>query len=139
MIRLYFSHPIRGGAGADATEQDIMRNNLTAMKMGRAVRAFFPHVDLYVPAEHDEVLSHLYLRKAVTIEDLLAADCSVLFNCDGVISFQPEFYESHGMRVEREYAESLGMPVFTMSDIDSGTRQRFERFLEKHGWGEQDE
>lgn len=138
MVRLYLSHPIRGRNGTKASERDIGANNLRAIRMGNAIRAFFPWVELYVPAEHDEVLSYLYLIRALSIEDLLEADCDVINKCDGVISFQPEFYESSGMRVEREYAEAHGIPVFTLADIDSGTRQRFEKFLGKHGWKEAD-
>lgn len=138
MARLYLSHPIRGRNGTEATERDIGANNLRAIRMGNAIRAFFPWIELYVPAEHDEVLSYLYLAGALFIEDLLEADCDVINKCDGVISFQPEFYESSGMRVEREYAEAHGIPVFTLADIDSGTRQWFEKFLGKHGWGETD-
>jgi hypothetical protein len=113
MIQIYFSHPIRGTKGNDATAKDIAENNREAKEMADALRAELEDysVDIYVPAEHDEVLTLLYSEGKLSIEDILWADCEIVKKCqlvlflvEGYLNYPVTKQFSRGMLVEWDCA-----------------------------------
>ncbi len=128
MIRFYLSHQIRGNKGNDATKEDIEKNLQRAIKAGQGIRAYlldwermegFPTVDLYIPAEHDELLYYLFCRGWITIEQLLEADCAILDKCDLLIVLGTQI--SKGMSVEMEYAKDHNIPIYMIGYVDKDT------------------
>ena len=128
MIRFYLSHKIRGNKGDDATLEEMERNLQMAIKAGQEMKAYFldwermegfPKVDLYVPAEHDEVLSFIYHKGWITIKQLLEADCALLEKCDLLIVLGTQI--SKGMKVEIDYAQTHNIPIYMIGYVDKDT------------------
>ena len=128
MIRFYLSHAIRGNKGNNATREDMEKNLQKAIKAGQEIKAYlldwermegFPSVDLYVPAEHDEVLSYIYHQSWITIEQLLEADCAILDRCDLLIILGTQI--SSGMKVEVDYAQTHNIPIYMIGYVDKDT------------------
>jgi len=100
-FRFYFSHPIRGVKGKDATDEDMRRNCAAASAFAEWIRQECG-LDIYCPGDHDEVISVLYRRGIIEEEDILEADCSIIDNCCGLIAFGTDI--SEGMAHEIEHA-----------------------------------
>lgn len=125
----YFSHPIRGKGGESATDEEIRNNCEAASRMANAVRAFFPEIDLYVPADHDEVYQFLREESRLPVDDMLWADCKIVRDRDFLMAYMPEHHVSDGMRTELNYAVAHGIPTFMFSDFDVSVRMEFILFL----------
>lgn len=106
----YISHPIRGARGAAATHADMEANNRRAMEFARIVRAEFPGLSLYVPAEHDEFILLAYETGRLDEAAILAVDKLIIVKRDVLLAYAPEGYVSSGMQVEIAEAQRLGMP-----------------------------
>lgn len=133
-LSAYFSHSIRGMKGNAATQEDMDANNQKAIDAANQIRKYFPGFDLYVPAEHDEVLSILYRTGAVTIGELLDADCEVMRKRDFLIVYVPDGFVSNGMMTEVQAAQKASMPIFILAstrteDLDLLGAFIVERFL----------
>jgi len=98
---IYVSHPIRGTSG------DMKKNCDKALESAEILRDLYPHVNWYIPAEHDLELQILYTERGLTEEDILYADCRVLENCDGWCWLKWE--DSHGSFVELQHAQKCGL------------------------------
>jgi hypothetical protein len=118
-MRAYLSHPIRGAKGAAATHEDIEANNRRAIEFAARVRAEFPGLDLYVPAEHDELVQESLEQGILTTEQILQIDRYLLARRDILIVFSPDSYIGGGVRVEIEEAQRLRKPIaFTTGSMD---------------------
>ena len=108
----YFSHPIRGLKGASATEADMELNNKIASMTAHMLTDFFPALELYVPADHDEYVLNAYLRKSQTEHEILAIDKIILAKRDILIVYQYQGVISNGMKIEIEKAHECNIPMF---------------------------
>ena len=116
--RAYVSHSIRGKLGADATPETMAENNRLAHEAAVFMRCILPEVHLYVPGEHDEVISLLYQDGRLNEEDILWADCEIIRTCLFLIAWSPDGYISTGMRIETDFAREYGIPVFVIEDVE---------------------
>jgi hypothetical protein len=111
-MRCYFSHPIRGKKGKDATREDMDTNNQLAKSAANQIRSFFREIDFYVPAEHDEFVMEAYTQRSLTIEQILEADKTIVRKCDFLVAYMPEDYLSNGIIKEIIEACDNRIPVF---------------------------
>jgi len=114
----YFSHPIRGLKGAQATREDMNLNNDLAALVGRMLHNFCPNLDLYIPAVHDEYVTEAYLRGGVeTDKEILEIDKIILRRRDIFIAFAYKGVFSKGMRIEIDEAHERKIPVFIFKTV----------------------
>lgn len=116
VVTAYLSHPIRGKDGSAATQETIGENNTKAIKIAAKLRQEIPGLEIYCPAEHDQVLSILYRKKQISIENLLAADCDIVEEKDLLLIYVPDEYVSSGMRQEIDHAHCHGINVWYFKD-----------------------
>jgi len=116
-MRVYFSHPIRGKKGKDATIQDMEANNKKAVRIAKEWKCMLDDVlcesgpvEFYVPGEHDEFVMLAYNHGYLDETQILDIDCVIIDRCDLVLVYNEEQI-SHGMQVEIDYARGHGMPV----------------------------
>lgn len=116
-ISAYFSHPIRGEKGADATREDTNLNNEIAIMVSQMVKDAFPALDLYVPAVHDEIIIELYEAKELAVGAILDGDKKILAKRDILIGFEYHAVLSKGMAIEYEEARRLGKRIFVFRTV----------------------
>jgi hypothetical protein len=99
---LYVSGPYT--AYEDRTVQDnvVQARDIAAAfwKQGHAV--ICPHLNTHWPE---------FVYDGLTWEDFMKGDLQMIARCDGMV-MTPDWEKSRGARIEREYAESLGMPIW---------------------------
>lgn len=117
VIKAYFSHPIRGTKGKDATDEDIAVNCQSAIIFIEILRREFPELDIYCPAEHDEFVATAYREKILTESEILAVDCILLSKRDVLLVDTRQGFFSTGMKIETNYAYSRHIPVLFLSDF----------------------
>ena len=117
-VKVYVSHSIRGKKGLKATNEDMHRNNDSAIIFGRALRRKWPGVNFYVPGDHDEFIMIAYRDKYLTEKQILDVDCKIIQGCAFMIVYSPDNYLSRGMKVEIEYANENGIPVIVVGSLD---------------------
>ena len=89
-IRGYFSHPIRGEAGVVATKEEMINNCEQAVRAAEKIRKFWgPALDLYVPAEHQEILFHLLEAGNVTHNEIVECSCLIVADIDLFFLYLP--------------------------------------------------
>ncbi len=115
--RAYLSHSIRGKLGPDATSESMAKNNIKAHEAAVALRCVLPEVCLYVPGEHDEVISLLYQNGRLGEGDILWADCEIIKICDFLLVWSPDGFISTGMQIEIDFAEAHKIPVFVIKEV----------------------
>lgn len=105
-IKVYLSHYIRGPKGDTCTDDEMRKNVANAKFQGSFFAKLFPHhLDLYVPADHEDFVNIAYHDKYLTIDQLLEIDCKIIDGKDLVIFFAPDKMKlSPGMQVEYDYA-----------------------------------
>lgn len=115
-ISIYMSHPIRGINRDAVAKTEIEKNNKIAIKFAKKLREAVKdkpyEVDLYVPAEKDEVPAILYLAGKLSEEDLLWADCKIIDRCDIVIMYNHQGTYSKGMVVENRHAKEKMKSIY---------------------------
>ena len=111
-MRCYFSHPIQGKKGKDATREDMDANNQRAISAANQFRSAFLEIDVYVPAEHDEFVIEAYIQGSLTVEQILEADKAIVRKCDFLVAYMPEDYLSGGMIKEVIEAVDNRIQVF---------------------------
>jgi hypothetical protein len=110
-----FSHSIRGKWGADATQAQIAENNQKAIEFGRWLRLYFPQVEWYVPAEHDEFVTKAYVHLFLTEEQILKIDCMLIEEADGCMFYMPDDHLSRGMAVEKQFCNDIHKPQLNLT------------------------
>lgn len=116
--KIYMSHSIRGKLGKDATPESMAENNKLAHLAAVLIRCVLPEVHLYVPGEHDEVISLLYQSGRISEEAILWADCSIIETCKLLLAWAPDGYVSRGMEVEIDWAIDREIKVIMVEDIE---------------------
>ena len=130
MIKVYVSHSIRGKKGANATDEDMRRNNDLAIMFGKALRRKIPGINFYVPGDHDEFVVIAYRKKYLSEKQILDVDCIIVHQCNFVIVYSPDGYLSRGMKVEIEYAGENGIPVIVVGMLDESGIASINRQLQ---------
>lgn len=115
---IYMSHPIFGESG------NVIENCEKAMKAARRLRRVFPEMNIYCPAEHEQIVQILLNDNRITTSDILWADIQILERCDGW--FWYKFQESRGCETEQTRAEELG--------LTSGSKDIYTLDIEKLGF-----
>jgi hypothetical protein len=115
-IKAYLSHPIRGVAGNNATDEVMTANNTKAKTMGNTLRLACPELSLYIPAEMDEFLIPKGIRPVDIVEGLLALDCAIISASNLLLVYIHDGYVSGGMRREINHAEKHAMPILYFND-----------------------
>jgi hypothetical protein len=116
-ISAYFSHPIRGLKGPQASVEDMSLNNDIAACVGGMLHNFCPSLDLYIPAVHDEYVTEAYLRGSTPEDEVLEIDKIILGRRKIMIGFAYNGVISNGMKVEIEHASDIGTPVFMFEKV----------------------
>lgn len=129
-ISMYLSHPIRGANGPDATAEEKAENNRVAQGLGRTIRSTVAkHIkasedlcniefDLYVPADHDEVINYLFCSGHIEEHHILEADCQIIDRCRAVLAYCPDGICSSGMHVELKHAGESGKHIIKFQTFD---------------------
>ena len=126
-IKIYLSHPIRGPKGDKATAADMLKNNEKAIEIGIQLRSYFfdwqsfsglPEIQLYIPAEHEDVISYLLYHKYITVDQLLEADCNVVGQSDILLMYGRP---SSGMKKEFEYADENDIAIVSFNNLNQGS------------------
>ena len=120
-VSAYFSHSIRGKAGANATEEDMMKNCAKAMEVAAWIRESVPEIDLYVPAEHEDFVSIAYKDKYLTEDQILEIDCKILKKRDFHIVHEVDGWLGGGIEKEINAAKKYRKPSFYVSELDEVT------------------
>lgn len=60
--------------------------------------------------------AHFEKRCKVAYEQWIAGDLNMIARCDALV-LTPDGHTSHGVQMERAYAESLGIPVYVAPDL----------------------
>ncbi len=135
IIKAYFSHPIRGEKGADATREDMDLNNEIAVVFSEMLKVACPALDLYVPAVHDEIIIELYASGHLPEGAILDGDKKILAKRDILIGFEYRDVISNGMRIEYDEAVHLAKPIFnfrTVRDIPGMVEQILDWYYNTH-------
>jgi hypothetical protein len=119
VLSAYFSHPIRGKAGPDATALEIDENCLHCSSIAHQIEAE-TGVKLYIPADHDEAIGLALKHGHISERGVLEADCRILAKRDFVLAYARDGYISRGMRVEIEHAISILIPVIVITHWNPG-------------------
>jgi len=119
MVKVYISHSIRGVKGTDATHEDMVENNHKAIVFGALLKLKFPHIDFYVPGDHDEWVLAAYEEGIVTEEQILLIDCQILQKRNILINYIHDQHISDGMLVENMFAQQNGIPIYLAKDVDA--------------------
>lgn len=111
-MKIYLSHPIRGANRnvSPVEEKRIMaRNNVKAIEFGEFIRDTFS-VEVYIPAEHEEIILLAYEGGYLDENGILDLDCAILRKCDAVIFYLHEYVYSNGMKKEHDEAHVSRIP-----------------------------
>jgi len=66
---IYYSHPIRGAAGKDASIAYMQNNCRRAKENVKLLREIYPEVDWYCPGEVDLIIQILYTQGKLTEDE----------------------------------------------------------------------
>jgi len=104
-------------------------NNHRAIEFAARVRAEFPSLDLYVPAEHDEFVLRAYENGYLCERGILAVDKIILADRDILIVYSPDSYIGGGVKVEIEEAQRLHKPIAFTTDSMQPIQSILESFI----------
>ena len=121
-IRVYLAHSIQGQKGKDATHNDMVENNLKASIFGAVLSCKFPHIDFYIPADHDEFVMLAYESGTLTIDQILDIDCQILSKRHIFLNYIPDQYISGGMLKENMYAQENGIPILMAQNLEAAEK-----------------
>lgn len=129
-MRFYLSHAIRGKAGPDADHDTQNSNCAAAIKIANELRALFPKLELYVPAENETFVQIAYDTGHLSEKEILDIDCRIIDNCDGVIVYVPVGDTLQGGRkIEFDHAFSTNKPAQTFQTVEQIAKWITQQFL----------
>lgn len=137
MIKVYFSHPIRGPLKDKATSQDMIYNCRLAIEMADLIRSFvnLPTIlfDIYVPGEHEAFVSRAWQGHYLTIKQILEIDCNIIEEYgDLLLVFAPYGPPVEGCNIEMKYAQERNIPVIVFETFKE-LEEKLEPFLKTKG------
>jgi len=119
-MKFYLSHPIRGSKGADATADDMRKNNEAAITVANHLRKnITTSIDIHVPAEMEEFVLTAYYLGILTEKQILAVDCKIIDTCDAVIIYTSEGIIGGGCKIELDHAIKQNIPVFISNNAET--------------------
>jgi hypothetical protein len=125
VVTAYCSHPIRGRKGDQCSQEEIELNNMKACtdlsQLALTIRRAGINLEVYVPGFHDEFVSLAYAKDYVTEQQILDVDCTILDKRYILLVYDWQDYISTGMKVEIDYAEEHGIPIYVFQKIDDKT------------------
>lgn len=111
-MRFYFSHAIRGKAGLDASHDVQAENCAEAIRIADFLRAKFPKLVLYVPAENETFVQIAYDSGHLSEKEILDIDCKIIDNCDSILVYVPDGEPLQGGRlIEYNHAVRTDKPL----------------------------
>ena len=111
-MKVYISHSIRGKQGKNATHTQMQENCDAVIVVAKQLRKALPHIDFYVPAEHEDFVQFAYDIGYLVEEEILEIDCLIIDGCDAVIVLVPDGDEIQGGRkIEYDHAVDSATPV----------------------------
>ncbi len=111
-MRFYLSHSIRGKDGPGASHDVQAKNCAEAERVANILRALFPKLELYVPAENETFVQIAYDSGLLNENAILSIDCRIIDTLDGVLVYVPDDEELQGGRkVEYDHAVTTNKPV----------------------------
>lgn len=117
-MRFYLSHSIRGKYGANATPIQMKENCDKAILIANILRATFPSIEIYCPAEHEDFVGIAYHSGMLTEKQVLDVDCMIINDCEGVIIYVPEGDKCQGGRlIEYNHAFKHNKPHFIFAEV----------------------
>lgn len=131
-ISCYLSHSIRGKKGKDATREDMDANNEKAIEFAKRLRIWFPKLDLYAPAEHDEFVIEAFMHGFITESNILVTDCNILLKRDFLLVYTPDGFISNGMGVEIGCAQRYNKPVHYIAGYASDQLCNLKHFIDQN-------
>lgn len=118
-MRLYFSHAIRGKAGADADHDVQAKNCAEAIRVANILRGLFPKLELYVPAENETFVQIAYDSGHLSEVQILEIDCYIIDGLDGVLVYVSDGDELQGGRkIEYDHAVATNKPVCIFRKVE---------------------
>lgn len=75
-------------------------NNQKAIEFGKLCRKAFPHINWYIPGEHDELVMIAFDKGYMTEKTILDIDCAIIDKCQFMLVFSPDDHISRGMQIE---------------------------------------
>ncbi len=118
-MKYYLSHPIRGKAGPDASYDVQAKNCAEAKRIGNILRALFPKLELYIPAEGETFVQIAYDAGYLQEREILEIDCLIINNLDGVLVYVPDGDELQGGRkIEYDHAVATNKPVCIFHKVE---------------------
>ena len=115
MIKVYLSHHIRGPEGENSTPASREANKQAARFMAMLLRKMYPELDIYVPAEHDQVVEYLYTKGYVNARQIIEADCVIISDCKFVIVYNQYSKVSEGMHIEIDHCMYSQIPFIVVN------------------------
>ena len=139
MLKVYVGHPIRGSKGIHATQEDMEKNCEIAREFGNWLRKNYPGIEFYIPADHEEFVRIAWMNNLLTEKEILSVDCEIILGCCGLIIYAHDGHISKGMRVEKDYAIELEIPIVQLMPIDlnmGSSKEIVGHWLEGLGYNE---
>ena len=118
-MHYYLSHPIRGKDGPGASHEVQANNCAEAKRVANILRALFPCLELYVPAEGETFVQIAFDCLYLQEREILEIDCLIINNMDGVLVYAPDGDELQGGRkIEYDHAVATDKPVCIFHKIE---------------------
>lgn len=118
-MRFYLSHSIRGIHGANATPTQMKQNCEKAILIANVLRATFPSIEIYCPAEHEDFVGIAYHSGMLTEKQVLEIDCRIIDTCEGTIIYVPKDDTCQGGRlIEFNHTGNQGKPVYIFATVE---------------------
>lgn len=119
MLKIYFSHAIRGQVGVGASHETQSTNCKAAQDMAANVKELLfrerpdIEVDFYIPANHEAFVQIAYDEKIISEANILKIDCKIIQDrCDATVVYVPSWDKIQGGRkVEWKFAIENDLPV----------------------------
>lgn len=137
-IKIYMSHAIRGAKGPAATNADMQKNNIAAMRAASIIRQtlrsveakYEVEIEIYCPADHDEFVMIAYRRGYLSETQILNVDCAIIERCQALIWYSG-LGRSRGAEVEKACAERNCIPIFELPALDTVAIFKLEKQIEE--------
>ena len=137
-IRIYMSHAIRGTKGPAATNADMQKNNIAAMRAAsiirqvlRSVEAKYEcNIEIYCPADHDEFVMIGYRLGTLSESQILGIDCVIVDRCQALIWYSG-LGPSSGAKIEMKRARSQAIPIFELPSLETNAIFKLEKQIEE--------
>ncbi len=128
-MKFYFSHAIRGQAGPDASYDVQAKNCADAIRVADKLRAEFPKLTLYVPAEHEIFIQIAYDSGHLNEKEILDIDCKIIDSMDGVLFYVPEHDWLQGGRlIEYRHAVATKKPLVIFHNVSEATDYLYAQY-----------